>query len=280
MIAQRRATYAGFATRELFVEGGGPVVVLLHGFADCADTWHGVLTELARAGRAAVAVDLPSFGQADPLRPGPRLVQLDEFAAEVISAHGDAGVIVVGNSLGGAVAVRSAQRPELPVAGVMPVGTVGMGFGLGARIASVRDGAAVNGILRMPLPQRLLGSSMRRTLRRLMYGDPRTADPVLVERMAAQFDDRRSAAVLLRTAAAYTVEVRDCLEPDKVRCPMAIVHGARDLLVPVTASRRLHACVPHSTLVVLPDAGHCPQLDDPRTVAHLAVDLAAGMQPA
>jgi len=37
----------------------------------------------------------------------------------------------------------------------------------------------------------------------------------------------------------------------------------RDRLVPLAASRRLHAAVAHSELRVLPRAGHCPQLDDP-----------------
>lgn len=65
MITQARASYAGVGTRTLTVTGRGTPVVLLHGFADSADTWRGVLTRLEAAGRPAVAVDLPGFGQAD-----------------------------------------------------------------------------------------------------------------------------------------------------------------------------------------------------------------------
>ncbi|MER6900182.1 alpha/beta fold hydrolase, partial [Amycolatopsis sp. NPDC000740] len=39
-----------------------PRLVLLHGYCDSADTWRPVLGELAAAGIAAIAVDLPGFG--------------------------------------------------------------------------------------------------------------------------------------------------------------------------------------------------------------------------
>lgn len=254
-------------------------MVLLHGFSDSADTWTGVLTELAKAGQAAVAVDLPGFGHADPLRPGPQLCQLDAFVAEVLAAHGEAGAVVAGNSLGGAVAVRAAQRPDLPVVGVLPICTVGMGFGLGLRLVFAGKGVLVNGFARVPMPARLVAESARRSLPRLIYADPSTADPAVIERMCAPFARKGSAAALLQLSAAYSLEARDCLEPEKVRCPMTIVHGARDRLVRVTASRRLHAAVPHSSLMVLPGAGHCPQLDDPHTIARIMCDLASAAAP-
>ncbi|WP_277831554.1 alpha/beta fold hydrolase [Speluncibacter jeojiensis] len=63
------------------------------------------------------------------------------------------------------------------------------------------------------------------------------------------------------------------LSPSAVHCPMTIVHGTKDRLVPVAASRRLHELVPGSTLVVLPGVGHCPQLDVPGEVTRLALNL-------
>ncbi|HET7691231.1 MAG TPA: alpha/beta fold hydrolase, partial [Nocardioidaceae bacterium] len=83
------ATYAGYRTRVLTTSGGGPTVVLLHGFGDSADTWSGVLARLAQAGRSAVAVDLPGFGEADDLADGAILPQLDRFVAALADAHGN-----------------------------------------------------------------------------------------------------------------------------------------------------------------------------------------------
>src|SRR3954454_2443373 len=109
---EHRLTLAGFSTRALELEGDGPPAVLLHGYADSADTWRRALDLLARRGRRTIAVDLPGFGAAEPLRDGPVLPQFDAFAAAAVEAlageHGEA-VVVAGNSLGGCVALRAAQ---------------------------------------------------------------------------------------------------------------------------------------------------------------------------
>jgi len=273
VIGERRARYAGYATRELFVDGRGPCAVFVHGYADSADTWRGVLAELAARGQAALAVDLPGFGHADRRRPGAQLPQLDAFLAELIAARKETGVIAVGNSLGGAVVLRAAQRPDLPIRAVMPINSAGLGFAVPVRLAMYRNGWLAQAPFRVPLPRRLLAAGMRQALPRLLYGDRRSADPVVVRRFGAPITDSRSAAALLRAGAVFSAEMRNCVEPDRLRCPVVIVHGGRDRLVPLAGSRRLHAVVAHSQLRVFPSFGHCPQLDDPVAVAELVLGL-------
>src|ERR687888_1628979 len=105
---------AGHRTRVLELEGRAPGIVLLHGWGDSADTWRPLLAELAVRGRRAIAVDLPGFGRATRLRRGAILPQLDDFAGALVQEWG-AGepVVVAGNSLGGCVALRLAENPEL-----------------------------------------------------------------------------------------------------------------------------------------------------------------------
>ena len=119
---------AGHRTRVLELEGFGPGIVLLHGWGDSADTWRPLLAELALCGRRAIAVDLPGFGSATRLNKGAILPQLDEFATALVREWG-AGepVVIAGNSLGGAVALRLAeQADELGLAGVVPVAPAGL----------------------------------------------------------------------------------------------------------------------------------------------------------
>ncbi len=76
---EHRLTLAGYQTRVLELEGRGVPILLLHGYADSADTWRQTLALLARRGQRALAVDLPGFGAADRLGADPILPQLDEF---------------------------------------------------------------------------------------------------------------------------------------------------------------------------------------------------------
>ena len=110
---EHRLTLAGYKTRVLELEGDGAPIVMFHGWADSADTWRQSLALLARRGHRAVAVDLPGFGEADQVRPDAILPQLDAFAADAIAYAGGRPrrpVLVVGNSLGGCVSLRLAER--------------------------------------------------------------------------------------------------------------------------------------------------------------------------
>jgi pimeloyl-ACP methyl ester carboxylesterase len=268
MIIERRATYAGFATRALIVEGDGPPAVLLHGFGDSADTWRAVLAELAGQGRAARAVDLPAFGAADPLGPDSVLAQWDSFVAALVREAGaEQPAIVVGNSLGATLAVRTASRPDVAVDSVVTIA-----IPLTVRpLAKVLLRAPVppSLVARIPIPGVLVNPAARFAMRRWLYGTAGAADPEVLERFCAQATDRRALGAVLRLVRRLAAEAGDQVEPDLVAAHVTVVHGTRDRIVPVSTSRRLHAALPNSTLVLLDRAGHCPQLDAPEAVARL-----------
>src|SRR4051794_19180224 len=135
---EHHLTLAGFETRALELEGGGPPLVLLHGFSDSADTWRLVLDRLGRREQRAVALDLPGFAAAAPLDPKrPVLEQLDAFTAAAVAYAGD-GAVVAGNSLGGVCAIRAAQREDLALRGVVPIDPAGPG--LPRRVAPIGSG--------------------------------------------------------------------------------------------------------------------------------------------
>src|SRR3954452_3217436 len=108
---EHRLTLAGFETRALELEGNGPPLLLLHGFADSADTWRRVLDRLGRREQRALALDLPGFAAASPLpRDRGVLEQLDAFTAAAIEHLGDEPVVLAGNSLGGVLALRMGEN--------------------------------------------------------------------------------------------------------------------------------------------------------------------------
>jgi pimeloyl-ACP methyl ester carboxylesterase len=275
-IEERRAVYAGFGTRELAVAGNGPTILLVHGFGDAADGWRLVLDLLQDAGQAAVAVDLPGFGQADPLDDGALLPQLDAFLADVIRHYGRAqGVVVVGNSLGAAGAVRAVRDHGLPIAAVMTLGVAGVRWKpLTASINVIAVVLRVVATVPVPIPGRPHQIVLRRTLSPLLYGERSAVDPRVVASIAGGIADVKTTHRLVQLGAMFKAELDRTHEYGGIGVPMTVVHGARDRLVPVSASRVLHEANPGSRLVVLRRAGHCPQLDAADVVAHHARELA------
>jgi pimeloyl-ACP methyl ester carboxylesterase len=63
---------------------------------------------------------------------------------------------------------------------------------------------------------------------------------------------------------------------DKVGCPVLLLQGDRDRLVPVAAARAAAGAHPSWTLEVLPGVGHVPQLEVPEETARLITGWLGG----
>lgn len=266
------AGYAGFGTRRLESgsDAGGPTIVLLHGIFDSADTWTGVLSGLAERGHRAVAVDLPGYGRADRRAPGPALPQLDSFVADLVAAEaGMQPVILVGNSLGAALAVRAALRADLPICGVVSIDVAGLGYRPWIEASIGRYSLPPEVLSRLPLPRQVTqGRAAARLIARGLYARTSAADPTVVARFAALAGDNRELALVAAEGRAVLRELAARLPAGEVP-PMLILHGRRDFLVPPSASMRLHRSYPDSELRILAHCGHCPQLDEPTLVADM-----------
>jgi pimeloyl-ACP methyl ester carboxylesterase len=269
-------TYGAVRTRVLSVGAGrGPQVLLLHGFGDSADTWRGVLAQFALRGLTAVAVDLPGFGEADDLVPGPILPQLDAFVAAVIARESRGGAMVlVGNSMGGTTAVRAAQNPALPLAGVISIAAPGFGESWLLRALDANS-LPIRLYSWLPVPSSAVRTIAATVIPQIMYARPSTADPDVIARFAALVHSDRATKALLAKGRALLSELRTAYRTSDVQCPVTVVVGAKDRLVAADSGRRLHESIPHSTLHVLDSCGHCPQLDDPILTADLIAGFAA-----
>ena len=279
-LVEHRDTFAGYRTRVLELEGDGPPLVFLHGFADSADTWRLALARLGKLGRRAVAVDMPGFAHADRLLPSPVLPQLERFAAAVVEAHaGDGPAVLVGNSLGGCTAIRVAQNPDMPLAGIVPVGPAGLGlapwFGLIEGNALVRLVLAAGAPLPRPLVQRVVGQAYR-----MLAFAPRAAvDPLVVSTFASHFRDARTVRRYLDSARRVLEELRDPFELERIEVPVLLVWGRRDAMVPHRGAERLLTAVPGSRLELLPTCGHCPQVEEPDRFVELVLEFASSPEP-
>lgn len=102
------------------------------------------------------------------------------------------------------------------------------------------------------------------TLMRSYIDASRLDDYALVQRVR-EMTARLGAEVFLRQSALDRVDGHDVLAG--YRDPLLIVCGANDRITPLEISEEMHALVPHSNLVVLPDCGHLAPMEKPDEVS-------------
>jgi pimeloyl-ACP methyl ester carboxylesterase len=272
---EHRLELAGFETRALELEGNGPALVLLHGYADSADTWRLLLDRLGREDRRAVALDMPGFGTCDTLDESePILPQLDRFAASALEQFApEGGGVVCGNSLGGAVALRLAEREELGLAGVVPVAPAGLDM---ARwFAIIEREPLLRGLLAapVPIPPPVLRRVVAEVYKRLVCHRPGELDPRIAATFASHFTDRVVTGRMMATARRVIPELRDPFRLERISCPVLLVWGRQDLMVFQTGAERVMETVALSRLETIENCGHCPQLEAPEEFAELLLEF-------
>ena len=161
------------------------------------------------------------------------------------------------------------------------------GFSLGGFVAQQILRVAPERVLRLALidtsihadsPERAVQRQSQRASVRLPgtfhgFGDKlmrsyidasRLDDYVLVQRVR-DMTARLGAEVFLRQSALDRSDGHDVLAG--YRDPLLIVCGANDRITPLPISEEIHALVPGSTLVVLPDCGHLAPMEKPEEVS-------------
>lgn len=271
MLREGYVRLAGVRSRALALDGDGPPLVLLHGFADSADTWREVMAHLRLAGRAAIALDLPGFGRATPLNPSQAvLTQVSDFAAAAAERFAtEDGAILVGNSLGGAAALLAAARSD--VAGVVALAPAG--FDLGAWINRLHGLPFLNALERMPtvVPSRMIRSLVGQLYRQIAICEQGAVSDAIVQRFTSHHRNQAAAIGYLRIARRLVPELATPLAVEGIRAPTLIVWGRQDRMLPVRNTELTVQKIPHARVELLDPCGHCPQVERPRLIAELLV---------
>jgi pimeloyl-ACP methyl ester carboxylesterase len=239
--------------------GSGPPLVLLHSLGTDRCVWHPVLDGLARE-RDVIAVDLPGFGESDPLpagaSPAPRAL-----GAALASFLDDLGVErphVAGNSLGGWVAL------EMAVAGAARSVTAIAPAGLWPRALAPKPSIA-RGVARAATP--LLAAVLATARGRRLALGATMAHPERVPPREALRLVRAYAAAPGYDAVNAAMRSGRFDGLDRLRVPVTFGWPDRDRLV--ARPRALPAAARN---VVLRDCGHVPMWDSPEQVAALLLE--------
>jgi pimeloyl-ACP methyl ester carboxylesterase len=252
--------------------GEGPPLLLLHGFTDTWRTWEPVLGRLeARFDVLAPTLAGHAGGPGFPAGGASDEAIVDAVEAALDEAGWEAPAIA-GNSLGGYVALRLAERGRArsvvalaPAGGWVP-GDPAIADVLSyfrAMAAMVRD-AAPNAAGIAATPE----GRARATGAYASNADHLSAD--LVAHMI-----RGAAACESEPLVAFAEREGWRLDPERVTCPLRFVWGTEDqILRPPGAAARFRADHPQAEWVEIVGAGHCPQLDHPVETAELIAGFA------
>ncbi len=253
------------------------MVVLLHGAgADCGQlSWKHVTPHVASR-FAVLAPDLPGHG-GTPELPEPTTAAYARWLEAYLDREGVRRASLVGLSLGGALALGYTLDHPNRVDRLALVAT----YGLSPRVPCHR---LLRAVLRSPLRRALAWGGLRRGLALwvgllLVAGSWRAVDAEL------RADVRRAAAgtstgLFWRWLAGELEQdgTRTCYVDRlaELRCPVLLVHGDRDRLVPLAHVREAARRIPHAQLVVLRGCGHWPPRERPQEVASLLVEFLSG----
>ena len=58
-----------------------------------------------------------------------------------------------------------------------------------------------------------------------------------------------------------------------IAVPVLILHGADDQLIPVAEAEAMFKAIPNAELVIVPDAGHLPNLEQPDIFNDAVIDF-------
>ncbi len=248
--------------------GSGPPLVCLHGFLDTWRIWELVLPALERR-HDVLALTLAGHAGGPPIEGEISDAVLADAVERAMDEAGFATAHLVGNSLGGYLALQLAARGRAEsVVALAPAG----GWANGD--ASLKDTleyfTTMHELLQAAAPhaEAILASEegRRRCTRYITTNFEHIPHELLAHLMrgAASCD-----AVL--PLVEYALREGYSLDAEKITCPVRIVWGTDDRLLPwpSAAARFRTDWLPHADWVELEGIGHCPQLDIPLETAQL-----------
>src|SRR5574341_51564 len=229
-----------------------PPVILIHGAGGNQLYWPPQIRRLHN--QRIFAVDLPGHGKSE----GVGHHTIDDYAEEVLKflkALKLNAAILVGHSMGSAIALQAAIRFPKRVLGL---GLVGSGARLRvapAILHAASDPATFADAVRLVMDQSFASQTSAR----------------LKELAAQRMSETRSTVLYGDFLACDAFNVMDQIS--KISAPTLILCGTEDKMAPVKYSEFLRDNIPEAQMTVLPDAGHMVMLEQPDKAAWILNDF-------
>ena len=251
------------------VEGFGPDVLMIHGWASSHRMWERPLKRLALSGFRAWAIDLPGSGASDSHRAATdwyTIVNLTRVVEAFVERVGVQSVTLVGHSMGGAIALELAhQRRDFTRALVLVAPAVSGKLGLALHI-----------LLDSSFGRRLLDLSQRHNAlallgERTMFGAPWLARKPALRRDVQDLARTAPEAAIGGLNAVLDFDFTDRLS--RLAVPTLVVVGSRDITLPPSEGELAASEIPGARLVKMCGVGHQPVDERPEEFECLLVEF-------
>jgi cation diffusion facilitator CzcD-associated flavoprotein CzcO/pimeloyl-ACP methyl ester carboxylesterase len=260
--------------------GEGDPVLLLHGIGQSLEDWTEQHDRLS-AHHTVYSLDLPGFGFSERLPGNATLVKLAGILPAFLDAVGVRGPVpVVGNSLGGAVAMTLAVTNPDRVSALVLASSAGFGreVTMVLRLLAIRPVGAV--LMRPNI------KNSARTVGSLFY-DRALATDARIQHSFALSRRREHAQTLLDVAndlgtfrgvsPRWRAELLARLQ--RLQVPTLVVWGDHDHVLPSMHLNAAVAALPHAESHVFEKTGHMPQIERPDEFADLVEAFLSRLVP-
>ena len=264
-VEDRRINVNGLTTRYFTAGNDGPPLVLLHGDSDSALDWSWVLPTLAATHRV-YAPDFPGFG--DSAKPNvvysPEF--LAQFVADFLNTLGVERAVLVGNSLGGLVALRLALSRSEQVAALALVDSSGLGYSVNPLLSQLT--LPLYGETAITFCKTPIGAKQRCWSRAaLFFAHPSQAPAAWLaeqERMALLPGYLEATLSSLRAQLNVFGQREVLLDSlPQLEMPTLVVWGTDDLVFPKEQAQDAVSRLKQGHLALIPDCGHLPHIERP-----------------
>lgn len=264
-------------------EGAGPVVLLIHGMAGSMATWDRVIPVLARD-FTVVAPDLPGHGRSEKAVGDLSLGGFASTLRDLLVALGHGRVTVVGQSLGGGIAMQLAYQYPERCERLVLVGSGGLG----------REVNPLLKALTLPGSEALLSVFCAPAVRDAIeaageFGAKAGLDTAAhvkeLWRSYSSLADRDTRRAFLRTLRSVIDTGGQAISAANrlhlaAEMPTLIVWGDADPIIPVGHAQAAHEGIEGSRLEIFPGIGHYPHAEEPNRFADVLADFIETTIPA
>ncbi len=264
------------------IAGDGPVVLLIHGMAGSSRTWRDVMPALAEH-YTVVAPDLLGHGESAKPLGDYSLGAHASGVRDLLGALGIERVTVVGQSLGGGVAMQLSYQHPMFVERLVLIGS----GGLGREVNPVLRLFTLPGVqylmpLMFPSAIRERGDRLGRWLKAKGWSNPHVAEMWRAYASLSEPENRPAFVKTLRAVidpGGQAISAMDRLYLSEA-LPTLIMWGDADPIIPVAHAYRAHEAMPGSRLEVFEGVGHFPHVECPEKVVEHLLEFLSTTEPA